>query len=918
DQTIMAKFDQVRWSEPAREAGRKIGQRRSAREGLLGASSDLMELRDLLDPMAYELEPVMAEARATIAKYAPTIPQMAQMAAEQLRQLEQQTNQVADNVEQQPQDPEATASEEAPKLADLMEQQQRINEQIDDLFEALVEDANSQNLLDEEQRERARDADDSIAMVQPPAKKMNEALQQAESSPAPEQQAKQLANAAEQQEKTAQALEKVAEHFDRLDQNMDVAETRAELRQQEREMGIASQLDQQTENFEQLVSQTQQSPEDLLKELEAELKQNPAMQQALSEISEKTVQEARNALQDAAQKEQNIQRENESSDTEFQVKKKELVEDLKELGRDAAKLSGQLVAQANASASQAKTPEAQQNFAQTQQKLNEAASTANSANEAELQADLAKKLQQTKQAIQAASETLLSAKEQSAAAKNAEIHADEKARQAAKNDQEKRLQQFLDQRKREADAVTKTAQNAERQVDQQVRTEENALRKTDNQIQQAKNNLKRKPDDGNLQRAVAQAEAQKPAAQNRLDQAKARQDVAKQNTAEVRDARAQLDKRAQPALGAKNPAAQLAEAYAEEAVEVAEELNRKAEELAKNAEFGDELTPTRQRLASATTQQEGVKSDVEQTAEDIARAARHERRLENTPAATALEEASQGIGQVANNEATQARQQLETAAAAAPTPQNSEGRATGDNQPALAANQAVAQSEDAIANQAKALTGVLTPMQEAQAAAAEATLAGQQPSGQQPSGSPQAGQPDVQPASFTDPSGASPASPGANSPPSFTPEEMATGRQLAQTLDELDRLQAQPASATAVQDGPQSPAQQALAQRPSLAQAAQAQQGRIAAARAQAQQQAALAADPKGYAEEGIPAYEGQTGPFVVQAINRDEDENWGKLREKAADDLTKGRKEVVSEEYRKSVETYFRVLAERARRKQN
>jgi hypothetical protein len=39
-------------------------------------------------------------------------------------------------------------------------------------------------------------------------------------------------------------------------------------------------------------------------------------------------------------------------------------------------------------------------------------------------------------------------------------------------------------------------------------------------------------------------------------------------------------------------------------------------------------------------------------------------------------------------------------------------------------------------------------------------------------------------------------------------------------------------------------------------------------------------------------------------------------LRQQAAKDLTNGRTETVSEEYRKSVETYFRVLAERARRK--
>ncbi|MCA9124062.1 MAG: hypothetical protein H6822_19820 [Planctomycetaceae bacterium] len=912
DHQLMSKFDQVRWSTPAREAGRKIGQRRWAREDMLGASLDLMELRDMFGPVMYELEPIMAEARATIAKYAPTIPQMAQMAAEQLRQLEEQTTDVAEHVEEQTQQPPTSENQAAPELADLRKQQERINEQIDDLFEALVEDANTQDLLDREQRERARDADDSIAMIQQPAQQMNEALQRAEATPAPDQQAKELAKAAEQQEKTAQALKKVAEHFDRLDQSMDVAESRAELRQEERESSMATELEQKFANVEQLVSTAQQSPQDLMSELEAELKQNPAMQQALSEIAEKAVQEARNALQDAAHREQNLQRDNERSDAEFQAKKRELAEDLRELGREAAKLSSQLVAQANTAASQAKTSEAQKNFAETQQKLAEAANAANSANENELQADLAERLQQAKQALKQASETLQTAKDQSAAGKNEEIHADEKARQAAKKDQEDRRKRFMDQRKREADAAKRNAENAERQTDQQVRNEENNLRRAESQVKQTQNNLNRKPDDNNLQRAVAQAESQREAAQTKVDQAKERRDFAQQNTAAAREARAKLDRLPQPSLDDKNPAAQLAEAYAGEAVEVANQLNRKAEELAKGADFGNELAPTKEQLAAATTQQELVKTDVAQTAEDIARAARHERRLEKSVTAAALEQASQNIEQVANNEATRAQQQLNTANAALATPSEGEAQAPPDNKPAIAANQALAESERAIAQQADSLTATLSPMQEAHAADADAVLAGQEP---HETG--QGARPDIPQANDTLSTGAAETSTAANAPQTFTPEEMAAGRELAQTLDELDRLQAQPAAAAA-QDGQPSPVQQALAQRPNLAQAAQTQQGQMAAARAQAQQQSALAANPTGYQQEGTPAYEGQAEAFLLQAVNREEDKDWGMLREQAADDLTKGRKEVVSEEYRKSVETYFRVLAERARRGQN
>ena len=142
---IMGRFDEVRWSPAVQEANRRIAQRRWAREDMVAAGSDLIDLRDRLHSVGAELDPVMAEARAIIAKYAPTIPEMAEQVAQQLRQLEEETNAVADAAEQEsPSEPEASATDEAPQMSDLQQQQERINQQIDDLFEALVEDANSQ------------------------------------------------------------------------------------------------------------------------------------------------------------------------------------------------------------------------------------------------------------------------------------------------------------------------------------------------------------------------------------------------------------------------------------------------------------------------------------------------------------------------------------------------------------------------------------------------------------------------------------------------------------------------------------------------------------------------------------------------------------------------------------------------------
>lgn len=928
DNAIVGKFDEVRWSPATQEANRKLQQRRWVREDMVGAGSDLIDIRDHLQPASYELEAAMAAARAIIAKYAPTIPQMAQQAAEQLRKLEEETTDVADAIEAEAAEanpenetepePQPQTSQNEERLADLQEQQTRINQQLDDLVEALVEDANSQDLMVEEQRERARDADDSIAMVQEPAQQMNEALQQAEDSQDAEVQAQELSKAAEQQERTAQALDKVAEHFEKLEQGLDIAETRAELRQQERELGIARQMDQRFEQSAELTEMAQQNPEDLLQQLEQQLAENPAMREALSEISQNTVQEARNALQDAAQREQELQRANERSDEEFQQQKKALVNDLKELGQDAAKLSQQLVNQAKSAASKAKTPEAQRKFEQTQQKLNEAANAARSANEGELKQDLAKKAQAAQAAIAAASETLQQAKDESAAAKNEDVHSDDKNRQNAKRDLENDRKRFNDQRQREAESALRQEESQEKQANAQVQNAERNLKKADQNLNKTQDTLRKKPDDQGVKNAVQQAKTQQQQAQQKVNDAKQQQQQARQEVNAARDERNRMKSLPEPQLNDKNPAAQLAEALADEATKAAGELKQRAEQLAQNAAAGEPATPAENQLANAAKQQQRVTNNVQETAENVARAARHERRLESPAAAESLQQASEKIEQVANNESTQAQQKLTDAAEAAGAAAQA-GEPQHGAEPAAKANDALAQSEQALNQQAAGLTDVLD---QAAAAAAEQNGEGQsqqptqgegQPSGEQPNGEQSSGEQPSGEQPGQQPGGQSPPS-GSSTPPSFTSEEMAAGRQLAQTLDELDRQQAAATAAGQQPQPGQSPSQQQQ-ELESLAQAARAQQGQIAAARSQAQQQAALSS-PSLTPPEGTPAYDGQTDAFTVLPVNRDENKEWGQLREQAAEDLSKGRREKVSEDYRKSVETYFRVLAERARRK--
>ena len=239
----------------------------------------------------------------------------------------------------------------------------------------------------------------------------------------------------------------------------------------------------------------------------------------------------------------------------------------------------------------------------------------------------------------------------------------------------------------------------------------------------------------------------------------------------------------------------------------------------------------------------------------------------------------------------------------------------------MKAQQDIATAENAIAQQAEQLTGVLDPLLAAAAAAAsqEAGTTGEAagaPASPGDAGTP-AGQPNGEsgqpPAAAGELAAGQPAS-GQPAAPSFTAEQLAKGQQLARTLDELDRQQAAAAAAgNAAQPGQPSQLRSGL---DAFAQAAQTQQAALAASRIRAQQEAAMALGQGGTESSDAYSDAGPPAEFGIVPVNRTELTNWGKLRKKSAEDLTKGKSEAISEEYRRSVETYFRVLGERSKKK--
>lgn len=870
---IVSKLDGLRWCPPAQDVARKINVRRYRPEPLVGAAHELAELETELDKVIEEMQPIMAEARALIARYVPTIPEMARNAAEELRQMEEQTADLAENA--------AKPEDTVPKMEQLQQQQHEINQRLEDLAEALVEDANAQDPLTEEGRERARDADDAMAMVQQPAARMNQAIERAEAAAQPEQRARDLAQAAEQEEKTADALDTVARHYERLASGEDIAETRQALREAEKEMDIAQKLDEQYREAQRLGEMAAKDPQQLLAELEAELRKNPLMQEALSDISRDALQQAKNTLQDSAEREIQMERLVENTDREFQAKKKALLEAAREIAQEASDLGRTLVAQADSAAASAKAQQAREQLQQAQRELAEAAAKPRNVGEDRVLEEVVGAAREMAEALAEASEDLAESRDTAAKARDEKIHEKEEQRAASQRELEAAAKRFQEQRVREAKEKARNRTQVQKRAEQQVKSTENTLRNAENQFVQAHHALQRKPDNESARRARDEADRKRQAAQAAVDQAKKELESAAQKAQQAEQAAKQLEQAKLEPLSAANPAAQLAHRFAQEATAVAEDLTRRAKELAAEPPWSKELDPDQGQLASMAAQQENVGQEVTQAAEDVARAGRHEERLGKPAVAAQLGEAAKGVKEVAKEEVSTAQQKLAEAAAQAMPSQ----RDPGESQRALAARESVEQAEEALQGQAKALEEMLNPSDAQLAAAAEDAQS-------------DAGEP-------------SQAETGAPSPSRPSPAEMAQGQFLARTLDELDR------ALSAAQQAAEQPAAP-QPQLSSLAQAAQAQAARMNQARLEnlmpAQNQPSL--EHALQSAQGAALTDMSAPGSALMPVNRVEDADWGKLRGQSAEDLTEGRRESISADYRKQVETYFRVIGERARKK--
>lgn len=248
----------------------------------------------LRDPM----ERVRQELRAKV----PSLSERMEALAAETRALKSSTEAQASQAPAADSAPGSMAESKA-AITGLRDRQERLNAEVDAVRDALRAQANREDLGAREGRERARDADDALALLREPPVRAADALEAGVRAGDAMKRGEAARQAATEQGKLAAALDQLARHFSK---GGNPEETRAGLRAAERELGVEDELNAQYAKAEKMAELSQKTPKELLEHLEKQLPGNRLMQLQLSQISRIGVEESAVRVQEAAGMEERI------------------------------------------------------------------------------------------------------------------------------------------------------------------------------------------------------------------------------------------------------------------------------------------------------------------------------------------------------------------------------------------------------------------------------------------------------------------------------------------------------------------------------------------------------------------------------------------------------------------------------------
>ena len=699
---VADKFNGLRWTEPSQNINKKLNPRRDANhENLVSSAEELRSLLVLWAEADLAAKPTLDQARATLAKFSPSVSELAKQASKATQKLEQLTKQMnpkksEEQKEQQKEnskqaDPSVddkqvndTKKKSEPSTASAIPTQKQIQQvreasesKISQLQDALIEMANKQDLLDKAELDTARDSDRSIKLLDAVVPMMNEALNEAieATSNSSADKAERVKEAVKQESKAVAAMDKIADHFallaaqsDDNATNPELEKSRTELNQMmeesNREFATTPEMipiSDQAENYkraEQLEELANSDPHTLLKRLESELKKNPTMQQELSQISKENAQSLANELKNASITEDSLAKQLENADAKLLGEKRLKLDELQSAAEQAERFAARLLDNAERAAQRSglktQTPTVQKAAAD----LRTAAQAARNLNDQtprnEMAAASQKLLERTGEAIkqvEVASQAIQPSVDQT-------VEKDEGRRQNVRNETQKIQTQNRNELLHQAKEHLAHSQRLSDQAKKRLQQSQAELDNFNKQRQAAKGNLDKQPASEPAMDALRQATSR---AEQALAKKLAEEKVAAQAEAFNGKAKEKLDafeREGNANVDKPNPHAALALEQLEKAKAQLGQIEDQVKSTQQSLAELPQPQPTSATLAAEEREQGKTQEKVIDVARQLARSSRHEERLQNDSGAKKLAVQAESVANAAKGSVNQAREQL--------------------------------------------------------------------------------------------------------------------------------------------------------------------------------------------------------------------------------------------------------------------
>ena len=725
EQALAEKFNALRYGELANRIAQKLHPRRDPHnQNWTSASDDMQRLLTKWNEHDNELRPILEAARATLLKFAPSISELAENAAQATQNLRSKTEQIqkeSQETKPDPTEPAATAIDPLKSAADLMKSQMESELKLQQLQDALIEQASRQDLLQDEQLQAARDSDNALRLLDAVSMPMKEAVLEvaesisAQKTPSIERKAEmqsKLSDAVQRETQTVDALEAVAKHFAKLEsateqgqlktpesnlakaQDANVSpEQHASSESLQRQADSATRelamdpefpsirdSNQDYSKAKDLAEQAQRDPRTLLENLERELKTNPLMQSELSEIAKASVESVANSLRNASKEEKQLALQVENADAKLVAEKQLQIDRAQAITEQVDRFAARMLEKA----AQAVNATGKHEQAQT---LNQAAKALRKRSNALQQLNENTPKQQFQEDTQALADEVARAKQELAKVQHEiepmvdqAIHKGEKLRvntkAAMQNVQIQNRNEMIVQGHDSVNRANQKLQEAKQRVQQLAQPLSDARKQTEAAKKRWEEQNSSPDALKHLQYTAVQEEQlleKSRSASDRIQQAEEQLQRAEQKKKALEEAeRADLDK--------PDPRAALAMDQAAKSQEQLDGLQKQIDELNQGARSLPEPKSQASPLANLEKSQKKLKENVRELATDIDQAARHEQRLENSEGANSLKESAKAIRQLSEGQLQQAQQELGQAAGAASTAESDQAKSLAKDQ----------------------------------------------------------------------------------------------------------------------------------------------------------------------------------------------------------------------------------------------